>query len=272
MKRKFVVTILTLLILTMAACKKDNPKDWLTSDATVTPGITTDPEVTTVPELTDPKPSGEADVTQAPELTPSITTEVTATPKPTKEPEKTSAAKPTKAPEKTPAAKPSKAPEKKPTAKPTTKPTGKPTSKPTAKPTDVPSKTPESNNNKEASLESIMEKFLADANIDIMTMNTEVSADNFSWYLGIDAIDGAEGLASEAMIGSIAHSICILRVADGTDAKAVAKNIKEKSNPRKWICVEAEKKVVKQSGNIILLIMSFEDIADTVEANFDSLY
>lgn len=121
-------------------------------------------------------------------------------------------------------------------------------------------------------LDDIMNELLKDVNIDIKTGNTEVTADKFSWYFGIDAIEGAEGLASETMIGSIAHSICILRLPEGSDAGKIADSIRENIDPRKWICVEAEKTIVKQKDNIIVLIMTFEDVADAVAANFDSIY
>ncbi len=150
----------------------------------------------------------------------------------------------------------------------------------TTKPEEVkPEETSPSDNNESQTestdaekLDDIMNELLKGLKIDIKTGNTEVTADKFSWYFGIEAIEGAEGLASESMIGSIAHSICILRLPEGSDAGKIADSVKENIDPRKWICVEAEKTIVKQKDNIIVLIMTFEDVADAVAANFDSIY
>jgi hypothetical protein len=73
------------------------------------------------------------------------------------------------------------------------------------------------------------------------------------------------------MIGSIAHSIVLVRVADGEDVNAVVTAIKENINPRKWICVEAEKVEVTNRGNLVLMAMSSTTIVDTVVKSFKAL-
>lgn len=148
------------------------------------------------------------------------------------------------------------------------------TSKPqdTVKPPSEPNKIPPVGDaSKAGSLEEVMTNLLKGVDTQIMTMNTEVTPDRFSWYFGIDPIEGAQGLASEAMIGSIAHSVGLLRVPEGVDVAKTAAAIEQKIDPRKWICVEAEKTQVKHKGNLILVVMSFEDVANIVSANFDNL-
>ena len=72
------------------------------------------------------------------------------------------------------------------------------------------------------------------------------------------------------MVGSIAHSIVLVRAKDGQDIEALKKTIEENINPNKWICVTAENVVVKNKGNLILVIMANE-LAPKIEENFDKL-
>lgn len=102
------------------------------------------------------------------------------------------------------------------------------------------------------------------------SFDTELDQDNFAYHLFIDPIEGAEGLASEAMMSAVAHSVCLLRVPEGTDPAAVAAAIEENTDPNKWICVGAEKVIVKQSGQIVLLVMSTGAVAEAIAANFDA--
>lgn len=82
------------------------------------------------------------------------------------------------------------------------------------------------------------------------------TAENFTYYFGINYIEGSEALVSEAMITSIAHSVGFMRVPEGSDVAAIAKEIKEKVDPRKWICVGAETVHVEYVGNLIFLVMT----------------
>ena len=52
---------------------------------------------------------------------------------------------------------------------------------------------------------------------------------------------------------------------DIIDAK---KKIEKNVNPAKWICVEAEKVYVESNDKLIVVIMTFEDMADTLRNNF----
>jgi len=94
----------------------------------------------------------------------------------------------------------------------------------------------------------------------------------FPAFTFIDYIEGAEAVISEGMISAIAHSVVLVRVPEGTDAADVAAQIEANADPRKWICVEAEKTVVSQHGSLVLLVMSSEATATAIAANFDALY
>lgn len=125
--------------------------------------------------------------------------------------------------------------------------------------------------NIEGTLPEIMEKVNDGADIQAMLMDTEVNDANFQSYFFIEPIKDAEGLVSEAAINAIAHTVQLLRVPEGTDAEKVRTDIEANLNPRKWICVEAEKTAVVAHGDLILVAMSTPDIVDKVVANFDAL-
>lgn len=142
-----------------------------------------------------------------------------------------------------------------------------PTDAPTDEtPTDAPTDAPA--DGEEQSLADIM-AMLTTGLEDFGLVETEITAENIGYYFFIEPVDGAMGLASEPMINASAHSVCLLRVPEGTDVEALAKEIEEKADPYKWICVGAEKKVVLTHGNLICLIMSNTETATQVESNFN---
>lgn len=98
-----------------------------------------------------------------------------------------------------------------------------------------------------------------------------LDSENFAYYMFIDPVEGAEAMASEAMIGSIAHSIVLLKAPDGADVEAIAQSVRDNANPRKWICVEAEKCEVVVKDNFVLLVMTNSAAADAIIANFNAL-
>lgn len=98
-----------------------------------------------------------------------------------------------------------------------------------------------------------------------------LDSENFVYYMFIDPVEGAEALASEAMIGSIAHSLVLLKAPDGADVEAIAQSVRDNANPRKWICVEAEKCEVVVKDNFVLLVMTNAAAADAIIANFNAL-
>lgn len=127
------------------------------------------------------------------------------------------------------------------------------------------------------SLEDIMTNIYEEIPEDerpMMLTNTEVNEENVEYYLGSDDIEYEEALASESGVGSIAHSVVLLRASDGADIEAIKKEIKENVDPRKWICVGVEEDdvIVKNKGNLIILIMvEDEKSRETLEEGFDNL-
>ncbi len=100
----------------------------------------------------------------------------------------------------------------------------------------------------------------------------QVMDDMFLSNLFIPAIKGAEVVVHEPGMGSIPHSVVLLRLPDGSDVEAVRADIEAHANPAKWVCVEAEKVNVVAHGNTILLVMSQAKTADAITANFNALW
>lgn len=129
--------------------------------------------------------------------------------------------------------------------------------------------------NVEGTLEDIMTKVYADIPEDerpMMLTNTEVTSENIEYYLGTTDIEYEEALASESAVGSIAHSVVLVRVKDTADVEDIKTKIKENVNPRKWICVgvEDDDVIIENKGNLIILIMS-EENADKIQTAFEKL-
>lgn len=130
----------------------------------------------------------------------------------------------------------------------------------------------EENKNIEGTLPEIMEKLYANINEEEMPMmvdNITLDSENFQYYAFAD-VKYKEAIASESMTGSIAHSIVLIRLDNSNDAESAVKEIKEKANPRKWICVEAENVEVLSKGDLVVLIMTNE-LAPKIKANFENL-
>lgn len=127
--------------------------------------------------------------------------------------------------------------------------------------------------NVEGSLEDIMTKLYAGIGEDELPMmlgNIEVAKEDIQYYIGTNEVSYKEALVSESGVGSIAHSVVLLRLNDAADAENVVSKVKESADPRKWLCVEAENVIVKSKGDLVVLIMSNE-LAPKLEENFDGL-
>ena len=93
----------------------------------------------------------------------------------------------------------------------------------------------------EGNLEDLMSKvydgFKAEE-LPMMLENIELTEDNIENYIGTKDIKWKEAIASESGIGSIAHSVVLIRMADNAtndDIEAAKTKIKDNANPRKWI-------------------------------------
>lgn len=123
-------------------------------------------------------------------------------------------------------------------------------------------------------LEEIMEKVyagVADEEKPMMLMNMEINEENVEGFLGTANVKFKEALVSESGVGSIAHSVVLVRCENEEEAKAAEETIRANANPRKWICVTAEEVKVIRKGDLVILIMSNSTLAPKLEANFGGL-
>ena len=90
-------------------------------------------------------------------------------------------------------------------------------------------------------------------------------------YTGLDSAESiTEAAAFEPMMGSMAFSMVLVRVAEGADAKAVAESMKSGIDTRKWICVEADDLKVAGFGDVVMLIMVNSDSGMTSQSFVDA--
>lgn len=128
----------------------------------------------------------------------------------------------------------------------------------------------------EGKLEDLMEKVykgIKQEELPMMLQNINLTEEDIEYYIGTSDIKWEEAIASESGIGSIAHSVVLIRMnEDATDKEIedAKKKIKENANPRKWLCVEAENVYVENKGDLIILIMS-DSKAETLKTNFEEL-
>ena len=109
--------------------------------------------------------------------------------------------------------------------------------------------------------QAIIDKIYSGVSEDVMPMmvqSTKIDSSNEEYYLGTTGLKFDDAVASESAVGSIAFSVCVVKMSDGADVSAAKADIKSKVNPYKWVCVgvDPENVVVESSGNYIVLIMT----------------
>lgn len=99
-----------------------------------------------------------------------------------------------------------------------------------------------------------------------------LTADNSEYNVGVALDAYKEGICAEAAMSAQAHSVCLLKANSADEAAQLAKDVAAGANPRKWVCVEAERTIVAYSGDTVLLAMSYNDLAQTVLDNFKAKF
>lgn len=130
------------------------------------------------------------------------------------------------------------------------------------------------NENISSSLSDIMKEVYKNIPEDELPelINEKVNKDNQEYYLGSSDITYKEALASEPLMSSVAHSVVLVRANSIKDVDNIKKEIKEKIDPRKWVCVGVDEKnvFVESKGDLVILIMDNE-YASTIRDNFLNL-
>ena len=102
-------------------------------------------------------------------------------------------------------------------------------------------------------------------------IDTELNAENSTYYAGVESSAYKEGLASEAMMNAVAHSVVLLRAESAEAAETLKDDVAANVDPRKWVCVEAEKVITDNIGDLVILIMASEAVAPQLHENFLAL-
>lgn len=159
-----------------------------------------------------------------------------------------------------------------------------PASEPASEPVSEPSSesAPAGDVTLSSSLSDIMDTVLASVPEDQMPMlmpadlnggekYTALTEENSEYNLGVTNDRYAEGIAADAAMTSVPFSVCLVRANSAEEAEQLAADIEANADPRKWICVEAESKIVDYSGDVVILIMTGADSAEAIHAAFTAL-
>ena len=91
--------------------------------------------------------------------------------------------------------------------------------------------------------------------------------ESITYYTGLaDGSKIAEIAISEPMMGQ-AYSLVAVKVANADDAAAVAQEMYDNIDQRKWICVEADTKVAAYIGDTVIFFMVNSSFADQVSTD-----
>ena len=106
--------------------------------------------------------------------------------------------------------------------------------------------------------------------VGLMTM--PLDAESSEYFIGVPFDNVTEAIASEPMNSSLAYSVCLVRVAEGTDIEQFKADVKAGVDPRKWLCVgvEEENVIVDNIGDLVILIMSDSE-GEAVHTAFKAL-
>ena len=95
--------------------------------------------------------------------------------------------------------------------------------------------------------------------------------DAVKMFTGLDSAEGLKDIAVyEPMMGSIAFSLVLVRVDDAANAKDIAQKMSDNIDTRKWICVEADDKLVAGYSDVVMLIMVGSDSGLTAQSYVDT--
>ena len=94
-------------------------------------------------------------------------------------------------------------------------------------------------------------------------MQDVIPAEMSETYIGLTEADFTANVADsvfyESMISPANQSFCIVKVKDASKVDELKQKIFDNCNPRKWICMTAERVVVLSSGEYIMLAMASQD-------------
>lgn len=113
-------------------------------------------------------------------------------------------------------------------------------------------------------MKTLVDKLNANANVQVnapfdMKIDKEAAMSDIGLSADVFEAKIVDSVKSESMMMPSNHSLCIVEVKAGEDVAAIKDTIFKNADPRKWICANADKVLVVDSGNIIMLVMSTEE-------------
>lgn len=125
------------------------------------------------------------------------------------------------------------------------------------------------NNAEKFSLDEIVEKLYKD--VDVPPYETiPLDAETFEYYAFIPYEENLSAVASDALVNITPHSVVVIHASNGNGAD-LAQQVIKNADPNKWLCVGSEAVRVAYTNHYVVLIMSYEDIADAIADNFKKM-
>ena len=127
------------------------------------------------------------------------------------------------------------------------------------------------------SVAGIMNELITTANIQIMAPNSAPIEQELSEaWLGLNSGDFGtyvvESDIYESMISPANQSFCLIKVNDTSKVEDFKKEIFDNCNPRKWVCMSAERVIVLISGEYIMLAMASQDSCNALIPAFEAKF
>lgn len=109
---------------------------------------------------------------------------------------------------------------------------------------------------------NVPEETLPELQMEKMELN---DLDIVEYATGLASIENIEEIyRSEPMMSSQAYSLIVVKLKDSSNAEKIQTEMMNNVNPRKWICVTAEKICSISKGNIVALVMASDEWATPV--------
>ena len=97
-----------------------------------------------------------------------------------------------------------------------------------------------------------------------------LTKDMFESYAFTSYDESMSAVAADALVNITPHSLVVIN-ATGGNGKDIAEKIVQNADPNKWLCVGSEVVKVAYTNHYVVLVMSYQDIADGVVENFKTL-
>ena len=86
-----------------------------------------------------------------------------------------------------------------------------------------------------------------------------------TYHIGLTSTEGVKNvIASMPMMNAQAYTFALIQTEKGADIEKIKQDIFDHVDPRKWVCVTAEKVMVTNSNSVICLIMAGSEQTETL--------